>query len=232
MALDIAYSNVASAIGQGYPYAITTWTIPTCSKLVVFVGIGDTVRVPTGVTWNSVSMTQIATVDDANWVGITGYYLDSPDIGNYTLSIASGDSDASQIGVCIIALTDAETGAPAYNTNTATSAAPSVTVAGSANGDILIGAIMTDSQNSTVKGSSLTLLQQALDIGNDTDFHVEYKTATGASAVADWTTGSGPYAAVAIAVGGTVTGPSPSDGSVLYTGNSSPMNYTMTPRTA
>src|SRR6185369_5106592 len=94
-------------------------------------------------------------------------------------------------------------GAPATGTNfNAASANGSVTVAGSASGDIVAGALMSDLGPTGSTTENQTLIFEDENINSDTDFNAERTNASGANTVLSWTHASINWAAVAMAANG------------------------------
>jgi len=156
-------------------------------------------------TYNGVAMTRLFTIFDGGFCGVEGFYLDSPGTGSaFNIVVKnSGDVGSYQMGAIGISFNGANSGAPQTGTNTATSTNGSVTVAGSANGDIVIGAIMSDLGPIGTTTQDQTLIFEDEDINSDTDFNAERTDASGASTVLSWTHGSTNWAAGAMAMPGT-----------------------------
>jgi hypothetical protein len=180
----------------------------SATKLCVLWGCGiSAASVPNfTATYNAVSMTNQIQRFDGSFCGMQGFYLDlsSPDGAAHNIVVKnSGDVGSYQMAAIGISFTGAATGAPATGSNTATSANATVTVAGSANGDIVIAGLMSDLGPTGTTTEGQTLIFEDENINSDTDFNAERTTASGANTVMSWTHSSINWAAVGMSIAGT-----------------------------
>lgn len=182
-------------------------TLTSANKLIALIGQGR--NPPPGavssVTWNGTGMTSIGESHNTTWGQVWAYYLDSPAAGTHDLVVTM--TEQQQLVIAGVALTDAETGAPAYGVGAADSGtAVSATVAGSVADDLLLGVTFTD-DNTAFSARSGTSIYETNDINGDSNFGAQYATATGSNAQMTWTIVDNPWAAMAIAVGGSGSPP-------------------------
>ncbi len=217
MAFGVEYAGAANSVVSNSSLSSQSFTITNANKLLVVIGHGHSVSAPpSSLTWNGGSSFHANVVDAANvydgsWNEASIYYLDNPTPGTGVVT-ASGTS-AIITAIAVVTLTDASSGAPAGGEATGTSSSPSVTVAGSSSGDIVISGLMSDlgpSGTTTANGTGVADLE---DINSDNDFNVQYQNASGSNTSCSWTqSASDAYAAVAVAVSPASSGSSATPG--------------------
>lgn len=229
MALSIEYSGAGNtAAGGAGVVSSASFTITSANKLIVAVGFGKSSSVPiTAATWNGGSSFHAnviagADIHDGSWNQATFLYLDNPTPGTGVVTVTAAADITGGIGV--VTFIDAAAGAPPAGETSGTSSTPSVTVAGSASGDIVVSAVTSDLGSSGTTTADGTGVVNLSDPGGDIDFNLQYQTATGANTVCSWSqSGSDVYVAAGVAIadaggGGTNTDYSPAKGTATLTG--------------
>lgn len=207
MALAVDTTSHATAVANAAGTTLT-WAhtcVAGATKLVVGAAgaksvVGD--RDVTGVTYNTVALTFVGAKDDTNFCNVELWKLDSPATGSaLNIVVTYGgtlvDQAAGAISFTGSSNTDgAQTGATGTTDN------PSVTVADTANGDIVLSILMSDigPVGATTEGGTLVFEDEDLDA--DTDTNMQRQNAVGANTVCSWTSASGGnrWAAVGFAV--------------------------------
>lgn len=213
--MAFAVENVAgnSAVGSASTLQISAFTITAANLLLVAATLGDdtpAASVVTGITANGAAMTAVASsgASDGIWASCVWYRKDTPAAGNIIASY-SGVIDAStQKALHAVSFTDADLTLGTPSATNGTTANPSVTVADSASGDIVVACVANDNEGgNTVQAN--TLIFEVENLNSDTDHSSQYKTATGANTVMSWTqSGSGNgWAASGLAVSAGAGGP-------------------------
>lgn len=189
--------NVGGNSSGAGPTSLTqAFTVTAANLLLVGVSIGDGGAIDTivtGVTWNTtgtLSAVSSSTASDGVWSQVKWFRLDSPAAAtaNVVVSCNGGGMTPDQIAMHIIGVTnyDSGTGLRAASTTNNTSANPSLTVAASQSGDLVVAAVSNDNEGgNTVQAGSLIF--EAENVGSDTDHSSQYVTATGANTVMAWT---------------------------------------------
>lgn len=206
MALAVDTTSHATAVANA---GVTTLTwAHTCgasaTKLVVLAAgaKGNAGRDITGVTYNSVALTFVGAQDDANFVNAEIWKLDSPGTGSaFNIVVTYAETLVDQTGGAISFNESATAeGAPTGATNTTDN--PSVTVADTASGDIVVSILISDigPVGATTEGD--TLIFEDEDVDSDCDTNAQRQVATGANTVCSWTSASGGnrWAAVGVAI--------------------------------
>lgn len=185
-----------------------TWA-HTCgasaNKLVVLAtgASGDSAaRNITGVTYNSVALTFVGAQDDANFTNAEIWRLNSPTTGssqNIVVTYGGTLVDCAGGAISFNESASAE-GSPTGATNTTNN--PSVTVADTASGDIVVSVLVSDigPVGTTTEGG--TLIWEDEDVASDTDSNAQRQVASGANTVCSWTSASGGnrWSAVGVAI--------------------------------
>lgn len=204
-------ANNGSGGGITHPVTVTS-----ANLLLVGLTVGSadhasvgTIDVP---TYNGVAMTLIASsaVSDGNWAGAAWFRTINPTAGTLNVVVGSGHT---QMAIHVISFIDADVagtplGTPSTATNT--TANPSVTVADSASGNIVVSAHSNDNGGGATTQTSGTLIFEVEDLGADVDLNAQYQTASGGNTACTWTnagSGSG-WAASGVAVKGVSSGTS------------------------
>ena len=181
------------------------------TRLQVFTGWGNTggpFSDSIDVTYNGVALTREGTGAHAgNWSNVECHYMDNPPTGGaFTVSANhNGGLNPSMMVGTAISIKGSKTGTMPDNINSANpgSSPASVTIAGSANGDLTLAAFFTDgSGSSTVTQSPFVEIDTEEDIAADSDYECsKHEYASGANDQAQWTFG-GPdnYAAFGVAI--------------------------------
>lgn len=177
------------------------------TKLVVLVATGGSggVDVLTGITYNSVALTRKISVSDGAFERAQIWELDSPTTGsaqNVVISYSTGASGV-QFGYGSISFDGAAAATGTASSNTGSTANPSVTVADSANGDIVVSVVANDNAAAAQSPSTGTVIFDFEDIASDSDFTAQYQTATGTNTVCTFTqsdTTGGSWAIVGVAI--------------------------------
>ena len=158
-------------------------------------------------TWNGTAMTAVASSesDDANFCGVEWFYIKNPTTGTHDVVVDWGPQTNVKSAITVISFIDADVSGTTFGTasiSTASATNPTVTVADSANGDIVVSIVNTDGSSSATNQAG-TLIYDAEDIGSDIDINAQYQTATGTNTVCSWTNSTtDPYAASGVAVKG------------------------------
>jgi hypothetical protein len=174
-----------------------SFTITAANLLLVGVGVGSTgggadpMGIISGVTYNGVAMTLVSgsTSDDNTYEGTAWWRLDTPDTGTHNVVVAR--TTGGDLGCGIVSFTDASLTlrTPSIANNTTTN--PSVTVADTASGDIVVSSCANDNDTAAITQSGSLIAEQE-GVGGDSDFNFQYQTASGANTVCSWTdAGSG-----------------------------------------
>jgi len=207
MALGVDATSHATAVANAAGTTLT-WN-HTCgasaTKLTVQATgaksvLGD--RNITGVTYNSVALSFVGGQDDANFVNAEIWKLDSPTTGSaLAIVVTFGGTLVDQCGGAISFTGSANAeGSPTGATNTTDN--PSVTVADTANGDIVISVLVSDVGPVGATTEAGTLIWEDEDVDSDCDSNAQRQNATGANTVCSWTSASGGnrWAAVGVAI--------------------------------
>lgn len=205
MALSVEFAGAGNFDDAGVgSISSLSFTITSANKLIVALGFGDDVNVTaTSLTWNggaSFHANRIAAADiyDGAWNQATFFYLDNPAAGT---GVVTATTDHALGAIAVVTFIDATTGAPAGGEATGNSSSPSVTVAGSASGDIVVSMVVSDLGSSGTTEETSTSVYDKEDIGSDIDVNVQYQTATGANTVCSWSQSTADaYAAAAVAI--------------------------------
>ena len=177
------------------------------NKLVVTVGVGYGTlgtRTVSGVTYNGVALTNIASQDDGGFCRGEIWRLNDPPTGSaYSIVVTYGGTGPdSAAGAISFNGAAAAEGTPAGATNH--TANPSITVADSASGDIVVAVYASDIGPLGTSTESDTLIWEDEDVDGDCDYATQRKTATGANTVLGWTaidiTGFGEWVIAAVAI--------------------------------
>lgn len=191
--MAIALENQASTSGTGVA-GLTPVTlalaVTSANKIVVVVSVGDhefVDAVPSSVTYAGQALTLAVSSTDSNFETVSIWYRDSPTAGTNNVSV-TWSTNCDQYGIAASGLVGALSGAPSStNTGTGNTANPSVTVASTVSGDIVIGAYASDlgpDGGTTAAGHSF---MDAEDVALDSDFSAQDVTASGASTAVSWT---------------------------------------------
>lgn len=197
MALSV--ETTTSTSGVGVTSLTFSHTITSANKLVVTTGIGSTTESVSTVTFNGDALTSVGSVTDGNWVRSEIWQRHAPDVvtGNVVVTYTNACTQAAAGATGFI---DSATALGSASTNTTTGTNPTVTVADTASGDIVVSLVTSDgSETATTEGG--TLLWEVEDIQSDIDVNAQHQTASGANTVCSWTNStSAPYAAIGVAV--------------------------------
>ena len=191
-----------------------SFTVTSANLLLVGVGVGvgsGVLTDVTGVTYNGVAMTAIASSDstDSNWAACRWYRLFSPSVG--TANIVVSCVGANQSSCNAVSFIDADIagtplGTPSVANNTTTN--PSLTVVDSASGNIVVSLCVNDNEGGASAPTSGTVILDAEDVETDTDHTSQYQTASGGNTVCTFSnagSGSG-WAISGVAVKGVSAG--------------------------
>ena len=177
----------------------------TANKIAVLTATGNGTtgaRQILSVTYNGVSLTQKGEADDGAWAHAEIWELNSPATGANNVVVTPDSSGTPiQIAAYAISFIDANTTSGTASTNTGTSTNPSVTVADSASGDIVISVSANDNESgATTEGG--TLIGEDEGIDGDLDANAQRQTASGTNTACNWTnSGSGSgWAAVGVSI--------------------------------
>ena len=209
MAVAVEATSGGSAVNNA-TVTVTGFTVTSANLMLVAISVGDDFPIgadATSVTWNTTgTLTQVgsSSADDANWSSVTWYRLDSPAAATANVVVSLAGFTPDQIAVHVVTFTGySSLGTP--NTNVGNTADPSVVVADSASGDIVVAVMCTDGSGVATTEAN-TLIFEVEDLGSDTDHNSQYKTATGASTSMSWTNsisgGANFWAASSFAVKG------------------------------
>jgi hypothetical protein len=167
--------------------------------LQVVIGAGastgsNPVNVITGVTWNGgTALTRKGVADDGNYCYGMVYELANPAAATSTVIVSYNNTtgNSAEIAGNSISFDGASTTTGTFTSNTTNNTTnPTLTVADSANGDVVVSLWMTDDSIPATAPNG-TSLQDAEDINTDTDVCSQYQSATGANTVCSWTHTSG-----------------------------------------
>lgn len=148
-------------------------------------------RTASGATYNGVAMTSKGAADDGNFERVEQWELNSPTTGANNVVVSFGTGTGIQISGGGISFIDAHATSGTASTNTNTTTNPSVTVADSASGDIVVSVVATDNATGTTTEAG-TLVWEDEDVASDSDFSCQRQAASGANTVCSWTnSGSG-----------------------------------------
>lgn len=193
--------NVDGTSGTNQSSLTRAFTVSSANLLLVAVSVGDGTAIDTlntGVTWNTtgtMSAVTSSTASDGVWSQVKWWRLDSPAAAtaNVVATLNGGGGTPDQAAIHIIGVTnyDSGTGLRAASTTNNTTANPSLTVAASQSGDLVVAVVSNDNESgNTVQANSLIF--EAENVGSDTDHSSQYTTASGANTVMAWTqSGSG-----------------------------------------
>jgi hypothetical protein len=201
----IETSNGYAFIGNSPACSLT---LTSANKIIAFIGEGRNPPPgtdPSSVTWGAQGLTKVGTYSSTLWGQVWIYYLDNPTAG--TANLTANFGDGIQHAIAGAALLNAASGAPAYGGGSGDSTTPSATVAGSVADDLLLGVTFTD-DNAAFSARSGTSIYETTEIQNDSNFGAQYATAAGSSGNLNWTIVTNPWAAMAIAVSASGSGPS------------------------
>ena len=174
-----------------------SYTVPTgANKVVVQVVLGANhlnSRRMGSVTLAGRAMTLGAQREDTHWSGASLWYLDNPPAGAASIVVRTLDypnpAYAPDMISAATAFRGAAPGLGVAATNAGTTANPSVTVADTPAGSVVMGVYMSDvgtNGPTTVNGG--TQLWEVEDFsGGDNDASVQHLTATGPNTVLRWT---------------------------------------------
>jgi hypothetical protein len=136
-----------------------------------------------------------------DWSHVEIWERNNPDIatGNVVVSYGTGQFQIAASGISFIdaaATNGTGVGAAASTAN------PSVTVTDSANGDIVVGVLWSDTGSDATTTEGGTLIGEDEDIASDSDSNRQRYTATGANQVVSWTCSdtASPWAIAAVAI--------------------------------
>jgi hypothetical protein len=200
MALAVdATSGAATAVGN----TTLSWS-HTCgasaNKLLVCIGLGDGTDTISSVTYNSVACSFVGAADDGVWARSEIWALNSPTTGSAQtiLVTASGTVQMYAGGISFV---DSATSLGTHTATNNTTANPSVTVADTASGDIVVSICTTDNAVGTTTESG-TAVFEFEDAFSDIDINCQRQVASGPNTVCSWTnSGSGDgWAAIGVAV--------------------------------
>lgn len=210
MAFGVEATSGASANTATNTASIVGFTVTAAGLMLVAVtmgvnGPGDEAAViaSVGGTFNGGTLTQVgsSSITDGNFCATIWLRLNNPTAGTADIVITwTGGGAGVQVGLHAITFTDASLTLGAPSTNSASSTNPTVTVAASASGDIVVAAMVTDASGSTTTEAN-TLIFEVEDLAGDSDHNSQRKTATGANTAMSWTNASADfYAASGLAV--------------------------------
>jgi len=202
--VDATSHGAAEVGGDG----VITWS-HTCgasaNKLVVQIGAGDatlTNRAAESVAYNGVALANLGASDDGSFERAEIWRLNSPGTGSALNIVVTATSPGApgQLACGAVSFNDADAAEGAASTNTGTSADPTVTVADSANGDIVVSILATDLGAGGDTTENGTLIWEDEDVAGDSDFNAQRQVATGANTVCGWTSGANGWATMGVAV--------------------------------
>jgi hypothetical protein len=187
----------SGVITNGASLTVAITATANTKRFYLGLAVGLTTADPIGafeisgtITWNSgaQSFTGIPSSKegDGNFCGTKWYYLDNPASGSSGIVITNNAGGTVQMAAGAIGYTDAGLTHTAY-INTASTANPSVTCTGSANGDDVLGILFSDTGPVATTTETDTLIGEVENLSADTDCNVQVGSATGASFVSDWT---------------------------------------------
>lgn len=180
------------------------------NKLVLVCGNGLSVanRSVTSATYNGDACTEIKQQDGSSWAHVAVFKRDSPDTGSSFTATFNFAADQSQIAASGISFIDAATTDGAGFGAAASTANPSVTVTDSANTDIVLGVLFSDTGPDATTNADGTEIFEHEDINSDSDYSFQRYTATGANQVVSWTCSdtANPWAIAAVAIKGAAGG--------------------------
>jgi len=187
------------------------------NKLVIPLGTGAAAvneRNFSGVAYNGIACDQVGEVDDGSYEHAEIWRLNNPATGsalNIVATLVSSAPNANETAGGAISFIDADAAEGAPSTNTATSSNPSVTVADSANGDIVVSLVSSDLGSDGTTNNNGVAVWEDEDVGSDSDYNCQRQDATGANTVCSWTANSTTWAAIGVAIkaaAAAATGPS------------------------
>lgn len=207
MAFSVDATSHATAQNGGASLAWNHTNGASANKLVVTVGTGGSTtneRNISTVTYNGVACTQLGEIDDTIFEHSEIWRLNSPATGSALQVLVT---PVATIGVNgqftggAVSFNEAESTDGTASTNTATSTNPTVTVADSANGDIVVSLVSSDVGPDNTTNENGTLIWEDEDVNADSDFNAQRQVATGANTVCAWTSGSSSnWAAIGVAI--------------------------------
>lgn len=176
---DISWSHTCSADANKLVIGFGTGASPTAGR-----------RNVATVTYNGVPCTQIGEADDGNFEHTELWQLNNPPAGTFTIAatmVSTGSiNDQTTAGAISFFNASEVTGAP--STNSANSTNPTVTVADSAAGDIVVSISASDTGNLATTTENGILMWEDEDVGSgDSDMNAQRQVATGANTVCGWT---------------------------------------------
>jgi len=215
MAVTVESATLATAVASA-----SSITFPhTCTAAVgLFVGVGNqSPQAVTGITYNGVAMTMLwDKVDDLGIQRSAGALMVNPAAGTHDVVVTF--AAAVDIGVAgAVGLLSLETSSVAnahrtvYTANETAGGAPSVTVADSQNGDLVIDSAVTFSITIAAGAGQTSRAEDDAIAGGGSSWGLSTESATGANTVMSWTGGSfwatGATALIAASAGASVTYP-------------------------
>ena len=185
-----------------------TWA-HTCgasaNKLIILPAVGiDGVLQYSSVTYNTVPATQLISQGNGTFCTQEIWSLDNPDTGSAFNIVATvtGSPGTTKRAAAAISFSGVTSEGTAVG-NSGVTANPSVTVTDSANGDYVVSSLLSDigSLGSTTEAGTIIFEDEDF-VDGDLDYNSQYQVATGANAVASWTSGADGWAAAAVAIKG------------------------------
>jgi len=203
-----AVSHPAAIIGP--PDDLTgSHTCGASANLLLFLpGNGKTLasvpeeRDVASVTYNGVAASLVIREDaSVGWSHQEIWKLVNPAIGAAHNWVINHVEDAANRQVACVAVSFNDAGVvKTPNSAEGTGANGSVTVADSANGDIVVSAIFSDVGPISVTTEGGTLLGEDENIASDSDYNAQRQNAVGANTVCSWTHSAEKWAACGVAI--------------------------------
>lgn len=222
MAFDIDATSDATVVLDATSISWSHTCAASSNKLVLVCGNGLSVaaaqRDVSSCTYNGDACTQIVQSSHTSWASSAIYKRDSPDTGSAFTAVFNFSEVQSQIAASAISFIDAEaTDGAGFEAN-GTTANPSVTVTDSANGDIVLGVLFSDTGPDATTNADGTEIFEHENINSDSDYSFQRFTATGANQVVSWTCSdtANAWAIAAVAIKGVAGGGQPLMGRKLY----------------
>lgn len=177
-------------IPGGSTHSISTHTVTSATRLMALVSLGsgrEPNRTVSGISWDTAGTPQafslVGKIDDGSFETAEIWQLNNPTAGNKNCTITIGDTIGQLAWGLIGVLNPGATGTPANGQNT--TANPSITVADTANDDLVFSVLASDAGGGTAPSANAVQLW-AYD-NTDSSFVGQRQTATGADTVCAFT---------------------------------------------
>ena len=165
-----------------------TWnhTVTNAKTLIFTIAAGGPNRTVSSVKYNGINATKIAIKDDGQWERVELWKMDNPAIGTHPVIITYSGS-VYQVGAGVTGINGTFTLGTVISA-TGTTANPSATIS-----NIAIGIIASDLGSDGTTTENGTLLWEAEDVDNDSDFNAQWSSSTSLGWTSNAVNGSWVY---------------------------------------